>query len=410
MRIYFLIMKKVALLLIFTFCFISLTAQVIAPTPPMGWMSWNLMAEDVNENGLKKMADAMVSSGMSDAGYKYIYIDDGWQGGRDNQNNMIPDPKKFPSGIKALAAYMHTKGLKLSIYSDAAQLTCGGYTASYGFERQDAQTFAAWGIDYLKYDYCGAPEDSITSKIRYKAMADALHKSGHDIAFGICEWGIRYPWNWGASVGGQLWRMGGDIRDKWKDLKPNRNPKTDSFGILDAIINNAPLFPYAGPGRWNDMDMLIVGMYGKEGPSSMYDGKGCTDIEYQTQMSMWCMMAAPLSAGNDLTNMNDATKRILLNKEMIAINQDALGKQAQPKITNDNWYVFSKPLANGDYAVSILNLSTTEQNYELLFKEIGLTNKYEIRDVWEHKVIGKGTKWKGEIRSHETKVFRLRKI
>jgi alpha-galactosidase len=403
-------MKNIIILFFISFHFVSI-GQDLAPTPPMGWMSWNLLAEEVNEKDLREMADALVKSGMADAGYNYIFIDDGWTGGRDNQNNIISDPKKFPSGIKALADYVHSKGLKLGIYSDAAQLTCGGYTASFGFENQDARTFAKWGIDYLKYDYCNAPEDSTTAKIRYKAMADALRKSGREIAFGICEWGHRAPWKWSAAAGGQLWRMGGDIRDKWRDLNPNRRPpKIGSYGILDAINDNADLFDYAGPGRWNDMDMLVVGMYGKEGPSSLYDGKGCTDVEYQTQMSMWCMMASPLSAGNDLRNMNEATKRILLNKEAIAINQDALGKQAQPKIKNDNWYVFSKLLANGDYAVSILNLSTAEQNYELFFKEIGLTNRYEIRDVWEHKVIGKGAKWKVKILSHETKVLRLRKI
>jgi alpha-galactosidase len=399
------------LLFFITISAVAQTKQTqLAPTPPMGWMSWNFFAEDVSETGLKKMADAMVSSGMKDAGYNYIFIDDGWQGGRDNQNNMLPDAKKFPSGIKALADDMHSKGLKLGIYSDAAQLTCGGYTASYGFEQQDAKTFASWGIDYLKYDYCGAPEDSVTAKQRYKAMADALRQSGREIVFGICEWGIRDPWKWGPAVGGQLWRMGGDIRDKWQDIRPNRNPKSDCFGIIDAINNNAGLFSHAGAGKWNDMDMLVVGMYGKEGPSSICDGKGCTDVEYQTQMSMWCMMAAPLSAGNDLTNMNATTKKILLNKAIIAIDQDALGMQARPIIQNDTWYIFSKPLSDGTTAISILNISGSPQKYTLDFKGIGLPGKYEVLDVWQNTVITKATNWKGEVASHETKVFRLKKM
>jgi alpha-galactosidase len=403
-------MNKIILLLAFIPIYLSSASQIILPTPPMGWMSWNLFAEDVTEDGLKKMADAMLSSGMKEAGYTYIFIDDGWQGGRDNQNNILPDAKKFPSGIKSLADYMHSKGLKLGIYSDAAQLTCGGYTASYGFEQQDAKTFADWGIDYLKYDYCGAPEDSATAKERYKAMADALRKCGREIAFALCEWGIRDPWKWGPVIGGQLWRMGGDIRDKWQDIRPNRNPKTDCFGIIDAINNNAPLSSYAGPGKWNDMDMLVVGMYGKEGPSGMCNGKGCTDVEYQTQMSMWCMMAAPLSAGNDLTNMNAITKKILLNKDIISINQDALGIQAKPEIKNDTWYVFSKKLSDGDIAISILNISGTAQKYALNFKDIGLPDKYQLHDVWENKLIKKASNWKGEVASHETKVFRLTKM
>lgn len=375
----------------------------------MGWMSWNLLADDPTEKDIKAMADAMVSTGLADAGYKYIFIDDGWQGGRDNHNNMIPDAEKFPSGIKALADYVHDKGLKIGIYSDAAQLTCGGYTASYGFEKQDAKTFANWEIDYLKYDYCGAPEDSTTATIRYKAMADALQKSGRQIVFGICEWGIRKPWFWAAGAGGQLWRMSGDIRDKWKNLNTAKHPHQAGYGILDIINDNALLDGYAGPGRWNDMDMLVVGMYGKKGPSALAGGTGCTDTEYQSQMSMWCMMASPLQLSNDIRNMNEATKNILLNREMIAINQDALGKQAQMKINNNTWYVFLKPLSDGDYAVSVLNKSDSPQNMQLKFDTLGLPGKYEIKDVWAHKIIGTAKQWKGTVQSHETKVFRLKK-
>jgi alpha-galactosidase len=404
-------MKKSGFILAMCLAYFCSYTQVLAPKPPMGWMSWNLLAEDITEKNIKEMADAMVSSGMAEAGYNLISIDEGWQGGRDKRNNLISDPEKFPSGIKALADYVHGKGLKLIVYSDAAQLTCAGNTASYGFEQQDANTFASWGADYLKYDYCNAPEDSVTAKTRYKAMADALRSSGRNIGLMICEWGVRDPWFWAAAAGGQMWRMGGDIRDKWQDIRPNRKMKTDPFGILDEINNNAPLYPYAGPGRWNDMDMLVVGLYGYDGPAAIYtDKKGCTDIEYQTQMSMWCMMASPLFASNDVRKMNDATKKILLNKEIIAINQDELGKQAQPKIQNSDWYVFSKELANGDIAVSILNPGAATAKYELKFNDIDLPANYEISDVWEHKVIGTGKKWKGAVLSHETKVFRLKKV
>ena len=193
--------------------------SLLAPTPPMGWMTWNYFADNINEKDIREMADAMVSSGMLEAGYDHVFIDDGWQGGRDNKNNIIADPIKFPSGIKALAEYVHSKGLKLGIYSDAAPLTCAGYTASLHFEEQDAKTFASWNVDYLKYDYCGAPDDMEVAKTRYKIMADALRKSGRNISFGICEWGDRKPWLWGAQVGGQLWRTTADIRDKWKSLQ-----------------------------------------------------------------------------------------------------------------------------------------------------------------------------------------------
>lgn len=384
----------------------SSNGSLLAPTPPMGWMSWNFFAEKVNEKELKEMADAMVSSGMAKVGYNYILIDDCWQGGRDNKNNIIADPVKFPSGLKTLADYMHSKGLKLGIYSDAAPLTCAGFTASLHFEEQDAKTFAEWGIDYLKYDYCGAPEDVETAKARYKKMGDALRKSGREIVFGVCEWGPRKPWLWAADAGGQLWRTTHDIRDKWK----RRSTENNGEGIMDILDINAELHQYAGSGKWNDADMLITGLYGKKGPSGDLGGFGCTDTEYQSQFSLWAIMNSPLYATNDIRNMNAATKRILLNEEVIATNQDALGKQAVCKIKNDTWNVFVKPLSNGDYAVAILNRSETIQSSKINFAELGLNDTYEIKDLWEHKVIGKGKKWNGKVLSHETKLFRLKKI
>lgn len=373
------------------------TAINLAPTPPMGWMTWNFFGTNINENIIREIADAMVANGMVKAGYDHLMIDDGWQGGRDNKNNIIPDPKKFPSGIKALADYVHSKGIKLGIYSDAAQLTCANYTASLGFEEQDAKTFASWGIDYLKYDYCHAPSDSNTAKERYKKMADALRNSGRQIVFSICEWGGRQPWHWAAGVGGQLWRTTGDIRDSWKSMMHN-------FDI------NANLDKYAGPGHWNDPDMLIVGLRGSNGPAGGHGGSGCNDIEYQSNMSLWCIMASPLIATNDVRNMNEETKRILLNDEAIAIDQDALGKQGERKINDSTWNVLVKPLANGDYAIAILNRSSSTQNASVNFSDLGLDGKYEIRDIWQHNVAGKNAKnWKGKVLSHETKLFRLKK-
>lgn len=391
----------------------SINVSLLAPTPPMGWMTWNFYADNINEKDIREMADAIVSSGMLKAGYNHVFIDDGWQGGRDNRNNIIADPKKFPSGIKALADYVHSKGLKLGIYSDAAPLTCAGYTASLNFEEQDAKTFASWDVDYLKYDYCGAPDDMEIAKTRYKKMADALRKSGRDIALGICEWGDRKPWLWGQEVGGQLWRTTADVRDKWKSLKPVKTAKelhSVGAGILDIVDFSQEYASYAEPGHWNDMDMLVVGLYGKKGPSGDLGGVGCTDTEYQSQMSLWSIMNSPLAATNDVRNMNAETKRILLNDEVIAINQDALGKQAVCKIKNETWSIFVKPLANGDFALAILNRSETVQNSKISFAELGLDDAYEIKDLWQHKVIGKGKKWNGKVQPHETKLFRLKKI
>jgi alpha-galactosidase len=398
---------KINAIIILLFLSITTFAQEVklAPTPPMGWMSWNTMSENPNEKDIKEMVDAMVARGMVKAGYEYIFLDDCWQGGRDNKNNLIPDPHKFPSGIKALAAYIHSKGMKLGIYSDAALLTCGGFTASLNFEDQDAKTFAKWDIDYLKYDYCNAPKDVVTAKERYSKMANALRKSGRDIIFGICEWGPREPWNWGAQVGGQSWRTTYDIRDKWIDTAGK-----GGVGIYNVIDKNAELANFSGPGKWNDGDMLVAGLHGLKGPSSAFDGKGCTQVEYQSQMSLYSMLNSPLYASCDIRKMDEEARTIFTNIEVIALNQDALGKQAERKIKTAILDVFVRPLANGDFAVAILNKSSIVQNAKVDFAELGLTDKYEIKDLWQHKVIGKSNKWIGVVTSHETKVFRLKKI
>lgn len=390
----------------------SVPTEGLAPTPPMGWMTWNFFADNIHEGEIRQMADALVTSGMKDAGYQYIFIDDGWQGGRDNRNNIIADPDKFPSGIAALADYVHSKGLKLGIYSNAAPLTCAGYTASLHFEEQDARTFAAWGIDYLKYDYCGAPSDSATAKIRYQKMAGALRKTGRPIVFGICEWGDRQPWYWARRAGGQLWRTTADVRDKWKSLQPAKSAHDlhrTGAGILDIVDLNAPLSAYAGPGGWNDLDMLVVGLYGKKGPSGALGGTGCSDAEYQSQMSLWSLLCSPLTATNDLRSMNDATRRILLNREVIALNQDPLGRPAQRVVNDSIWNVFVKPLANGDYAIAVLNRSNAPQKTTLRFADLGLSGQYAVGDLWQHKDLGRQKAWKGAVNSHETKVFRLKK-
>ena len=404
-------MKKTLLLssfLLLSVLFVSAqptSRSQLTPTPPMGWMTWNLFQGNINEQLIRETADAMVEGGFRDAGYEYIFIDDLWQGGRDRQNNIIPDPEKFPNGIKALADYVHSKGLKLGIYSDAAQLTCGGWTASLGFEEQDARTFASWGIDYLKYDYCNAPEDSATARQRYRTMADALQKSGRNIALGVCEWGQRHAEEWCEEVGGQLWRTSYDVRDMWKDIVHQ-----GGMGILDIVNVTAPLSKYVRPGQWPDMDMLVVGLNGKGGPSSDLGGVGCTQTEYQTQMSMWCMMASPLAMTNDLRKVSDDDRRILLNPEIIAINQDPLGKGAERKVMNENYQIFVRPLANGTHAVALLNTCDKPLTLTADLTELVMPGKYTIRDVWQHKDIAhKTSKWKGRVMPHETRVFIIKK-
>ena len=394
-----------ALLLSSLFASAQTPRNQLTPRPPMGWMTWNLFQGNINEQLIRETADAMVEGGFRDAGYEYIFIDDLWQGGRDRQNNIIPDPEKFPNGIKALADYVHSKGLKLGIYSDAAQLTCGGWTASLGFEEQDARTFASWGIDYLKYDYCNAPEDSATARHRYRTMANALQNSGRDIVLGICEWGQRQCEEWCEEVGGQLWRTSYDVRDMWKDIV-----KEGGMGIIDIVNVTAPLAKYVRPGQWPDMDMLVVGLNGTGGPSSDLGGVGCTQTEYQTQMSMWCMMASPLAMTNDLRKVSEDDRRILLNPEIIAINQDVLGKAAERKEMNDNYQIFVRPLADGSHAVALLNTSEKPLTLTADFASLGFAGKYTVRDVWQHKdVVHNASKWKGRVMPHETRVFVVKK-
>lgn len=376
----------------------------LAPTPPMGWMTWNLFQGNISDQLIRETADAMVAGGYVDAGYKYIFIDDLWQGGRDCHNNIIADPKKFPNGIKALADYVHSKGMKLGIYSDAAPLTCGGWTASLGFEEQDARTFASWGIDYLKYDYCNAPEDSATARLRYRTMADALQKSGRDIVLGVCEWGQRQCEEWCEAVGGQLWRTSYDVRDMWRDTTHQ-----GGMGILDIVNITAPLAQYARPGQWPDMDMLVVGLRGTGGPSSDLGGTGCSQAEYQTQMSMWCMLSSPLAMTNDMRSVSDDDRRILLNRELIAINQDPLGRAAERKVLTDSQQIYVRQLADGSHAVAILNTSDAPLTITADFARLGLAGRYDVRDLWQHRDIARGAaRWKGKVQSHETKVLLLK--
>lgn len=385
------------------------STQNLALTPPMGWNSWNPFGANVSEQVIKETADAFVSSGLKDAGYNYIVIDDIWQGGRDSTTGLLyPDAKRFPSGIKALADYVHSKGIKFGIYSDAGTLTCGDKPGSFGYEEKDAKLFAEWGIDYLKYDYCYCTDyaslnnDYQMAKARYKAMGDAIRSTGRPIVFSICEWGPRSPWLWGKEVGGQLWRTSYDVGDKWDEPRNEHS----QIGILTSIDVMCNLERFAGPGGWNDPDMLVIGLAN----SGFIKGGGCTDAEYRTQMSMWSMFSAPLMLGCNVSNMTEATKTILLNKDIIDIDQDPLGKQAFRVFRKDGIEAFKKPLSGNRVAIAFLNRNSKAGKITLSYKDLELDPdlKYSAFDVWNHSgVIQPAGTLSAEMKSHECQVYVL---
>ena len=387
----------------FMHCSIKAQSQPLALTPPMGWNSWNLVEAEVSDPLIREIADAMVSSGMRDAGYQYIIIDDFWVGGRDATNHLFPDRQRSPHEMKALAVYVHAKGLKLGIYSDAAEYTCGGVTASFNFEELDAQTFADWGIDYLKYDYCNAPEDVTTAFTRYKKMGDALKKTGRPMVYAICEWGQRKPWLWARAAGGHLWRTTWDSRDVWQS-----NNK-DLTGIMEIFDQQKDLAQYAGPGGWNDPDLLMVGLYGK-GKSSSVGGrfKGCNTIEYRSHFILWAMLSAPLIVNLDVRSMDKETADILLNKEIIAINQDSLGKQAVTLFIRDNIQVLKKELQNGDLAICVFNRGDQPASFSLdLKKDLNIWFPASARNLQEHETIKKAIALTNQLQAHDCRIYRI---
>jgi alpha-galactosidase len=376
--------------------------QGLALTPPMGWNSWNKFACNVDENMIRQQADAMVSTGMKDAGYTYINIDDCWHGDRDSLGFIHPDPKRFPSGMKALADYVHSKGLKIGIYSDAGSETCGGRPGSRGYEFQDAKMYASWGIDYLKYDWCNT--EGLKQEGAYKTIAAALQKAGRPIVLSLCEWGQSSPWRWASNVG-HLWRSTGDITNQWEGIKSMGN--WHALSVMKILESQDTLRKYAGPGHWNDPDMLEV-------------GNGMPVNEDRAHFSMWAMIAAPLIAGNDLRNMSAATKEILTNKEVIAVNQDSLGIQAMKYSANDSLETWVKPLKNGDWAVCFLNRKNTDKpidfnwSAQVIEDTIGKRNldakgtTYKIRNVWTKKDAGDSKKpLKVIVPRHDVVMLRL---
>jgi alpha-galactosidase len=333
----------------------------IARTPPMGWNSWNHFACKVTEADVRAAADAVVSTGMKDAGYIYVNIDDCWQGTRD-ANGIIRSNEKFHD-MKALAEYVHGKGLKLGIYSSPGPKTCAGFEGSFGHEEQDAQTYAGWGIDYLKYDYCSFKGDVPAQIAAYKLMHDALVKAGRPIVFSLCQYGMDRVWAWGPSVGGNLWRTTEDISDDY-----------DSMAYIGFGQNGLERF--AGPGHWNDPDMLEVG-----------NGRMNAD-EYRTHMSLWCLLAAPLLAGNDLSKMTPETLAILTNAEVIALDQDPAGIQGRRVAQEGPLEVWVKPLADGSKAVGLFNRGESVMPVTAHFRDLGVGEGATVRDLWAHKDLG----------------------
>jgi alpha-galactosidase len=351
----------------------------LAATPPMGWNSWNHFAEHVTDADVRSAADMLVSTGMRDAGYIYVNVDDTWQGKRDAQGILHPN-ERFPD-MKALGDYIHSKGLKFGIYSSPGPKTCGGYEGSLDHEVQDAKMYADWGVDFLKYDLCSFqdimkkgkadhPDDPSAAKnlmiAAYRKMGDALKATGRPILYSLCQYGVDQPWKWGPGVGAQMWRTTDDI--------------DDSYGRMIAIgFSQAGLSKYAGPGRWNDPDMLEVG-----------NGK-MTEDEYKTHMSLWVILAAPLLAGNDLSKMSDSDKSILMNREAVAIDQDPLGKQGDRLYQSGDLDVWTKPLSGGRVAVGLFNRSWDNRDVSVDLADIGFKSGASLRDVWKQKDLGHHT-------------------
>jgi alpha-galactosidase len=329
----------------------------LARTPPLGWTSWNRFRQNISDNTIRETADAMVASGLRDAGYVYLNIDDGWQGTRDENGNLRPN-EKFPD-IKALSDYVHSRGLKLGIYSSPGPKTCAGFEASYGHEEQDARVFADWGVDYLRYDWCTAGTVLKPEQMRaaYQKMGQALRATGRPIVFNISQYGRQDVGEWGAKAGGHLWRTG-DIRDNWESI------------TLIGFDKQAGLVRYAGPGRWNDPGVLEVG------------NGGMTATEYRAHFTLWALLAAPLMAGNDVRSMTPETRSILLNREVIAVNQDPLGKPAARIFKDGDAEVWIKPLADGGQAIALFNRGSE-------FREIGtlVPTPARIHELWTRREI-----------------------
>ena len=402
--------KKIVL-----FIFILLITQLeifgqkfenLAPTPPMGWNSWNTFQTNISDELVRGIADVMVSSGMKDAGYTYLVLDDGWMAmeREPKTGDLIPDPKKFPNGMKVLIDYVHSKGLKFGLYNCAGTKTCAGYPGTRGYEYQDARFYASLGIDYLKFDWCNT--EGINAKEAYTTMSKALKAAGRPIVFSLCEWGSNKPWTWAEPVG-QLWRTTGDISNLFDGILDHKT--WYQLGIMKIVDMQDTLRKFAGPNHWNDPDMLEV-------------GNGLTAAENRSHFSLWCMLAAPLIAGNDLRKMDEQTRITLTNKEAIALNQDSLGIQGFKYSDRDSVQTWVKPLNNGDWAVCFVNRSANAKmiNFNWQSEDVRdtLFNKqlnsqtitYKVHDLWSKKDLPPSKKeLKAIVQPHDVLLLRLTK-
>jgi alpha-galactosidase len=389
---------------------LTVSSNLQQPTPFMGWLSWNVVQGEISETVIKTVADAFISQGLLDAGYNYLVIDDLWHASsRDSEGNPVEDSSKFPNGMKVCADYTHSKGLKFGIYSDGGTYTCAGMFGSYGYETKDANKYAEWGVDLLKYDYCNAPSDLASAKARYKAMGDALKATGRDILFYMCEWGVREPWKWGPETGASCWRATYDTRDGWTGT-------SGGIGMTQSVAGMRDLWPYSGVNRFNDADMMCVGIHGTgKSSSDLVSGTpGMTQDEYRSQFAMWCMWSSPLTLSFDLRkSITEDDLAIMTNTEMIAIDQDRMGQQAEFIEGEDTGcQLYAKDLENGDVAVAVINMGSAQASYTIDFSKISAldpTKEYVLRDVQNRADMDDVTdgKMNVTVRKHATVVYRL---
>ncbi len=377
----------------------------LAALPPMGWNSWNTFSWNINEELIKTTADFFVESGLRDAGYEYIVIDDCWsEKQRDSKGRLVPDHEKFPNGMKVVADYVHSKGLKFGMYSCAGTHTCAGYPGSFEHEFVDAQTFASWGVDYLKYDFCYKPA-SADGPLLYRRMGMALRNCGRDIVFSACNWGSDNVHSWIRGAGANLFRSTGDIQDSWTSIANIAKSQLDKQA-------------YGAPFCHNDMDMLVVGMHGSSNNEFINAVGGCTDVEYQTHFALWAIMNSPLMIGCDVRKMSAKAKEILTNKDVIAINQDpeCRGPFCVRQWNNpENVFSLIKPLCGGDYAIGMFNFTDKNAEMSLQLYDIGLPyssgRALEVYDCYKHESLGKFTeRLCFKVESHGSLMFRAKLV
>lgn len=388
---------------------LTVSSSLQHPVPFMGWLSWNSVQGNISQKIIEQAVELFQNKGLYECGWNHIMMDDLWQGTRKADGTPQPNASRFPNGLKTVADYVHKNGMKFGLYTDAADRTCAGAFGSYGYEEIDAKTYAEWGVDVVKCDYCYAPDDVETAKKRYKALADAFAAAGNNTMLYICEWGVREPWKWGAEVGGRCWRISQDVRDCWTG-------SGSGVGVVQSIEAMKNLSAYQGVNRFNDSDMLCTGLHATGKSSNDLcggTGAGMTDDEYATQFALWCMWSSPMALSFDPSKntLTDADFKLLRNKELIALNQDRMGQQGDLISEADNLVVFAKDCENGDVALSVTNMSSSEKQATFDFTAIPAldpTKTYTVRDVMENAEAGEATgTFATDVRKHATRVFRL---